>query len=422
MIQGAMKDLEGLNFHDSTFDESRGDKSQDFNDSTMSDASTTTPGSTPGAASLIDLEMRGNVPAKTPTSFDDSSMAWPSPSNISNTPNQQNNLLLNFEELNTQQSSILTPQKAESVTSSQNNSLLDLSPTDDKSTFNFPNRNTADLFANKAATLRPRSCQASAEMQPFEKTASLGRTLDMQPISQRSSQVSSGSLLTGLNKMLQEPKPSSSNPFGFPDDDVFARQSSSDGKFEGSVEIAEDTILNEEEVANLSDSSDSIPETDGTNPENTQRPIKAAGRDSGFADADFETSSTSAIQSQTTFEQVSGMKNTNVLKSNVIDTKQGKQLKKQMEQLEKRDRKKSWIKDKLVLGKGKIKNAKFRTKSDGQHLRRDQLLRQDRKLTEPQSQLKHGANSLVTSEKEVSQEAAPSKSAEGIYRIILFVE
>lgn len=380
MIKGAMKDLEGLQL--SVTESSSVCESQ--NSSLFSEVSSSVE----------------NTPIITPRKVDNSTTTETSP--LSNSAARQNdNLLITFDGMETGEvKEILTPQKINPPEQEQKLSLLDLSPTPNSGTFGFErSRNSDPFFQNKAATLGHLSEKAS--LGTVDKAASLKVKLDpTQNASQRTSCVSNGSLVSGLNAILQQQPHTFESSLGLNKDDPFEIKESEEDNFQDSVELAEDAILNEG-MTDESDSSEDSRENAGT-----QVVGKKAGSDSVFGDAEV------VNLSQGEWLETPPRKSpTKGFISCMVDTKSEtmKQMRKEMAELEKRERKKTsgaWFKGKIATGKEKIKSVKKRTRSDGQALRKMDQQKNVRKLTQPQSQLKRDRDCGAV------QESTPKKPVE----------
>ena len=387
MIQGAMKDLEGLQLHPSITEESsliEGTDSSFFSD----------------VASSVE-----NTPSGTPSRYFEDNASIHSSSYSNNAATENSNILIAIDGMESQGTNeIMMPQRPHATEPEQKLSLLDLSPTPNQSSFNFDDHSPDPFFQNKSATIGPMKSKPQAESN--NKAASLGRNVEPMKTINTTSYVSTGSLLGGLNTMLQQPTRTLNSSFALKKDDPFEIEEVDEEQLEGSVEIAEDTILNEGDAVG-SDSSD---DSKGTSSPQAA-PKSPEADDSVFGGAEIVNLS----QSESKETRKSPSKG---LISCMIDTKSEtlKQMKKEMAEIEKRERKKTsgaWLKGKLATGKEKMKSVKKRTKSDGQALRKAEQQKNVRKFTQPQSQLR------PNNEVEVQQALPPKlpdKTAEGKIR------
>lgn len=358
MIQGAMKDLEGLQLHPSITEESS------LNESATSSFFNET-------SSPCD----GNI-FTTPSKQNEEYNPIESTPVFSEKTARDSDLLIAFEEIRTQDTGeVLSPQRIDSSEPEQQLSLLDLSPAPaNTKSFGFDGQKKDAFFENKSATLGP--VKNNPFLESASKSASLGRNFEHVEGPSRTSYVSTGSLVSGLNKILQQPA-SFQSSFGLNKENPFEIVEVDEEQFQGSVEVAEDTILNVGEVG-CSDSSGDSKDVDANEAKRKE------GNESVFDDAEvIELNQSSQADLPIGKAFISYMGDT---KSEAF-----KQMKKEMVEIEKRERKRTsgaWFKGKLATGKEKIKSAKKRSKSDGQALRKGGQQENVRKFTDSQPRLK----------------------------------
>ena len=384
MIQDAMKDLEGLQLHPPIPE-----------DSNLMES----------ASSSFFSELDSSVeitPFATPSmSVDESKIEDNSPQS-DNVTSANSDLLIAFDGMETHgENEILTPQRSTVVEPVPKLSLLDLSPVPNQGTFAFEDQESDPFFQNKSATLDVK--RSKSPLDPASKVASLDRQVAATQSSNRTSYVSTGSLLGGLNTMLQKPTDSFKNSFGLNSQDPFEIEVVEEEKFEGTVEVAEDAILNEGDI----EGSDSNDEREACS--NQSAGLSIDGNDSVFGDAEIVNLSPNELSAAAARKSP-----TKGLISCIVDTKSEtmREIRKDLEEMEKRQRKKTsgaWFKGKIATGKEKMKTVKKRTKSDGQALRKNAQHRNERKLTQPQSQLRINHES----EAQASLVELPAKSPAG---------
>ena len=397
MIQDAMRDLEGLQLHPPTHeDHSLIESTSSSFFSEINSSVDFTPIGTPLAnteeSKLVDFSPPPNTSA-----------------------NLTSNILVEFDGMETHDSSdILTPQRSVAAEQEQKLSLLDLSPipkTPNQEAFVFEDQSHDPFFQNKSATL-----DVSRSKQPLDsdkKAASLDRKpLNTQNVN-RASVASPGSLLGGLNTILQKPASSVSNSFGLNSQNPFEIEVLEEVKGEGNVEVAEEAILNEGEM----EGSDSSNEK-----ELSSSPIKGRqmeGDDSVFGDAEIVNFHQS--ESTGTAEANRNSPTKGLVPVADRNNEASKEVKKELVEMEKRQRKKTssaWLMGKLTTGKEKVKSVKKRTKSDGQALRKGNANKYGRKMTQPQSELR------IANEDETPTAASlelPAKTEIGSTFSILFL-
>ena len=384
MIQDAMRDLEGLQLHppipeDHSLIESTSSSFFSEIDSSVDFTPIGTPLANTEESKLVDFSPPPNTSA-----------------------NLTSNILVEFDGIETHDSSdILTPQKSVAAEQEQKLSLLDLSPipnTPNQESFIFgddPFQSPDPFFQNKAATLD--ATRSKQSLDDDRKAASLDRKpLNTQSVN-RTSLASPGSLLGGLNTILQKPTSSVSNSFGLNSQNPFEIEVVEEVKGEGNVEVAEEAIPNEGDV----EGSDSSNEKElSSSPMKGQ---KVEGDNSVFGDAEI----VNFYQSDSTEIETTGKSPSKGLVP-VVDRNNEALM-----EMEKRQRKKTssaWLMGKLATGKEKVKSVKKRTKSDGQALRKGNVNKHERKLTQPQSELQ------TTNENETPKAAnleLPSKTRIG---------
>lgn len=289
------------------------------------------------------------------------------------TASPNSDLLIAFDGMETHENSeILTPQRPDVVEPEQKLSFLDLSPIPNQGTFSFEDQSSDPFFQNKSATL-----DVMKSKQPFKvdnKAVSLDRNVAPVPSSNVSNHISTGSLLGGLNTMLQKPIPSLSSSFGLNKQNPFEIEVVEEEQFEGTVKASEDIILMYGDGEG--------PEGSGEKDANLS---SAAGNSTESSDCVFGGAVLSevAIRNSPTRGFIACDEDAN---SEAL-----KQAKRELAEMEKRQRKKTssaWLKGKIATGKEKMRSVKSRTKSDGQALRKNIGQRNERKLTQPQSELR----------------------------------
>ena len=361
MIQDAMRDLEGVQLHPTISEDSSLIKSpySSFVSEIDSSVDATPGGTTPGSVEE----------SKSTESYANS--------NITASPNSD--LLIEFDGMGTQENSeTLTPQRT--AEPEQKLSFLDLSPIPKQGTFSFEDQSSDPFFQNKSATLG--AIKSKQSFSVGDKAVSLDRNVTPAQSSNISNHVSTGSLLGGLNTMLQKPIPSLNSSFGLNKQNPFEIEVVEEEKFEDKVEVAEDTILTEgggEEPEGSGENEISLSPAAGSSTE---------GNDSVFGDAEIVCLNQSGLSETSTRKSpTKGL----ISCDDDANSEALKQVKKELAEMEKRQRKKTsgaWLRGKIATGKEKMKSVKGRTKSDGQALRKNIQQRNERKLTQPQSELR----------------------------------
>eukprot|EP00794_Sanderia_malayensis_P015998 gene15998-17609_t len=371
IIQDAMKEeiksIEPVD-ESTSFQESESFNDKTFDETNISSTVFSTPDSTPKTSHvLIDFDAEEKIADK-----DDEEKAtvvfndpW-----VSTKPNSS---LIDFDGPVTSQVVTTTETATDAVVAS----FTDLDVPSSTSGFSETTNSSAAFFKNKSATIGPIKNSPSVS-QASSTTASLGRSNE----SNLTNQITTGSLLGSLNTILQKPtapSPSSfTTTFQFEDDFVKLEANKNRLSLQESViteeEFADETKSSESNIAAEASSFDNLKITKDVPRTPSPTPLSAEEKEEAM-----------------------------------------KQLKKEIADNEKKESRKSWLKDKLASGKGKLKSVKSdlknRTKSDGQHTRKIQEQKAYRKMTSPSIGMKQNieeqntpTQSPLKSSQEISDE------------------